>query len=281
MTKPLWLIANGASGSNDPAALSHLLDLFAAARCPIARVIDIAETALPTKTALDEAGVGTLAVFTGDGTANAALTGLAGWAGSVLMLPGGTSNLLSRQLHADAELDVIIARFGAGTLAVRRISAVTCSAGLGLCEILAGPGAQWGDVREHLRDGAIVDVASTALDAARASSSGSMVAIVDPALGRHDGYSGVRLVPGTGGIAVEGYGGDGVLDTVRQGVALLRRDFREGPHDELGAYPALRCRSLEGSPIELMIDGERHTGLAEERFSLASLAVDLLACADD
>ncbi len=280
MTHTLWLIANRASGSNDPAALAQLLDLLAPVGRAPARVIDIAEEALPDRPALEAAGVDTLAVFTGDGTANAALTGIAGWPGAVLVLPGGTSNLLSHRLHGARELADIVARFGAGDLRAQRIDAVSCSAGQGLCEILAGPGATWGDVREQLREGAIAETASKALDAARASSSGPMVALVEPARGKPEGYSGVRLVPGHGGITVDGYGTDGVLDTMRQGVALLRRDFREGPHDELGVFETVRCRSLEGAPIELMIDGERKTGRPEEQFSLAPLALDLLACGD-
>lgn len=58
---------------------------------------------------------------------------------------------------------------------------------------------------------------------------------------------------------------------------MLRQDFRQGPHEDLGAAREIVCRSQGDAPIELMIDGERRTGAHEERFSLAELAVDLLA----
>ena len=61
---------------------------------------------------------------------------------------------------------------------------------------------------------------------------------------------------------------------------MLQRDFRDGPHDELGTHPQLLCRSADGGPIELMIDGERATGATELRFSLATLALNLLATGD-
>ena len=63
-------------------------------------------------------------------------------------------------------------------------------------------------------------------------------------------------------------GAETIADYARQGVALLRRDFREGPHDELGWHRAIVCRSSD--PIELMIDGERATGSCEERFEVVT-----------
>lgn len=77
-------------------------------------------------------------------------------------------------------------------------------------------------------------------------------------------------------MAVQGYGAEDIGDYLKQGVAILKRDFREGPHDELGRHDEIVCRSLEDAPIELMVDGERKEGGAEERFSLAPLDLDLL-----
>lgn len=281
MEQTLWLLANGASGSNDPQALTALqADLAAAGSAP-ARVIDISEEDLPNRAALEAAGVSTLAIFTGDGTANTAISALEGWAGDILILPGGTSNLLSRALHGEMTAAEIVAAYGRKDFATAPRNVLRCSAGIALCEILAGPGATWGDVREELRDGTLVDSASKALDAARASSSGPMVLLTAPVLGREEGYAGIRLVPGAAGVTVDGYAVDGVFDYLRQGVALLRRDFREGPHDELGTLEQVTCRSADGTPIELLIDGERRTGQSQERFSLAPLAVNLLACPDE
>ena len=74
---------------------------------------------------------------------------------------------------------------------------------------------------------------------------------------------------------VDGYGAETMADCAKQGLALLRRDFREGPHEEFGDHRAIVCQSDE--PIELMIDGERMTGEREERFEILKCAVEFLA----
>ena len=270
-----WLVLNQASGSNDEDANRALIERLALCGAEPARVIDCAHDDLPTRDALAAAGVALVICHTGDGTLNALITGLEGWEGAILALPGGTTNLLSKALHGDRDIAAILADLDA----MRRIRrpCLRSPHGTALIEVLAGPGATWSDVREGMRDGDIGATASKAVEAARQSTAGPMVALVDPPLGKPEGYSGVRLVPEEAGLVTDGYGAEGVGDYLKQGLALIRRDFREGPHDELGTHPAVTCRSADGSAIELMIDGERSTGAAEIRFSLDSLAVDLLS----
>ena len=274
---PLWLVANSASGSNDENSLAALVEQLGGAGHAPARVIDCAAEDLPRRAALEQAGVATLVVFTGDGTVSALLPPLEGWSGQALVLPGGTTNLLARLLHSPCETGAIIAAFTAGRSRPVRQPCVRMSAHVALCEVLAGPGAKWSDVREGLREGQLGMVASTALDAVKDSAGGAMVQVANPVLGHDEGYAGVRIVPHAQGLVVDGYRSEGFADYLKQGLALIKRDFREGPHDALGTHPALVCRSADGSPIELMVDGERATGQGEERFSLATLAVDLLA----
>lgn len=274
---PLWLVANSASGSNDDTSLAALVEHLGSVGHAPARVIDCAAEDLPSRAALEQAGVATLVVFTGDGTVSALLPPLEGWSGQALVLPGGTTNLLAKLLHSPCETGAIITAFAAGRSRPVRQPCVRMSAHVALCEVLAGPGAKWSDVREGLREGQLGTLASTALDAVKESAGGAMVQVADPVLGHDEGYAGVRIVPHAQGLVADGYRSEGFADYLKQGLALIKRDFREGPHDELGAHPALVCRSADGSPIELMIDGERATGQAEERFSLATLAVDLLA----
>ena len=278
---PLWLVANRASGSNDDDALGAVVSSLTEIGYAPGKVIDCAADALPTRADLEAAGVGVLAVFTGDGTLGAVVPPLEGWAGHVLVLPGGTSNLLAHQLYDQCETGPIIAALGAGTLRSVQRPCVRSSQQTALCEVLAGPGAKWSDVREGLREGDLGTIAATAIDAVKHSASGAMVMVTEPALGHSDGYAGVRIVPDANGLITDGYRTDGFTDLVKQGVALLQRDFREGPHDELGVHPVLLCRSADGTPIELMIDGERVTGAAQERFSLAMLAVNLFASGHD
>lgn len=270
-----WLCVNAASGSNNDAAIRAVTEAFAAAGSPPRRVIDIAEGGPPEPRELVEGGVDRLAIFAGDGTTNAVATALEGWNGQVLVLPGGTANLLARALHGERDAAAII--HDLSRLRPLRRACIRTSQGTALIEVLAGPGATWSDVREGLREGDLPGIAASTATAIRQSTAGPMVAIVEPALGRPEGYSGVRLEAAAGGMLVEGYGGETVADYLRQGLALLRRDFRQGPHEDLGAARDILCRSQGDGPIELMIDGERRTGAREERFSLAELAVDLLA----
>lgn len=270
-----WLLVNAASGSNNEAAVRELMDAFAAAEATPQRMIDVPRDGLPRHPHLTGAGVDRIAVFAGDGTVNSVVTSLEGWDGEVLVLPGGTANLLARALHGERSAAEIVRDLP--HLAIVRRPCIRTGQGIALIEVLAGPGATWSDVREGLRDGDLPGVAASSLAAIRQSTVGPMVQIADPPLGRSEGYSGVRLEAGEAGMLVEGYGAETVADYLLQGLALLRRDYRQGPHDDLGAVPALICRSLGEGPIELMIDGERRTGSAEERFSLAELAVDLLA----
>ena len=283
MTTPavLWLVANSASGSNDDDTQAALIERLRGAGHAPARVIDCSSETLPTRDALEQSGVGTLAVFTGDGTIGALLSALEGWRGQVLVLPGGTTNLLAKMLHDPCDTEAIIAAFAAGQARIIRRPCVRWPGHTALCEVLAGPGAKWSDVREGLREGDLGVIASTALEAVKHSATGAMVVIAEPALGHPEGYPGVRLVPSDAGLEVSGYRSDSFGDYFKQGMALLQRDFRDGPHDELGAHRALECRALDNVPIELMIDGERAQGSPAIRFSLATLALDLFATGHD
>lgn len=272
-THSLWLVVNPASGSNDDVARAELVEALAPDR-----LVDITADPDLSPSALDAAGVETLAVFTGDGSLGSLLNRLEGWGGAVLVLPGGTTNLLAKALHGeDVSAESVVAAYRSGRLSRVRRNGVAWSGGKAVCELLAGPGATWSDVREELREGNFVAVAQSAVQAARETSNGALVRLRDPQLGNPDGYGGVRLVPEAKGIEVDAYGADSVADYLKQGLALLRRNFREGPHDKLGCHPAIHCETVDGAAMDLMVDGERAQGRAVETFSLAELAVDLLA----
>jgi hypothetical protein len=258
-----WLIVNSASGSNTEQTVADLLAAFEQAGRRLDRVIDCVSEDLPERSEIEAGGVGTVAIFTGDGTVSAMIPKLEGWPGLALVLPGGTANLL--------------ANFGADKLEPSRRSCIRFSGHVALIEVLAGPGATWSDVREGLREGDIGEVATKTIEAVRHSTDGARVAVAQPALGEADGYDGVRMTPTDDGLLIDGYRSDTVSDYLKQGLALLMRDFREGPHDKLGVHPAAVCRSVDGAPIELMIDGERETGPTALTFELAVLDVNLLA----
>jgi hypothetical protein len=189
-------------------------------------------------------------------------------------------NILAHRLHGDAQPAEIVARVAAGLARRVRPTLVRSRHGDGLSGILAGPGTAWAQVREAIRDTDVVGTISSAAGAIGESTAGSNVHCREPACGRAEGYSAIQLVPEADGFAVEGYYAETLGDYAKQGIALLRRNFREGPHDRLGHHRSVRLACSEGEDMGLLIDGEPRDAANEETFVLARCGVDLLATAD-
>ncbi|MGN3974682.1 diacylglycerol/lipid kinase family protein [Tsuneonella sp. SYSU-LHT278] len=275
-----WLIYNGSSGSHDEDALTELVERMRSAGAAPDEVRDC-KNGTPRAREAEELGIGLIAIHGGDGTLSRTIAGLEGFGGTVLPLPGGTFNLLSREIFGERDAVEIVGMLARGELAVRRRTCIRGEGGvIALSELLAGPGAKWADVREEMREANVAEMIVKGWDAAATSTVGPMVALERPARGNADGYAGIRLRPRANGIAVQGYGAENLGDYLQQGLAILKRDFRDGPHDDLGQEREIACRSLEGEPIPLMVDGERLEGAATARFSLDTLDVDLLGIAD-
>jgi diacylglycerol kinase family enzyme len=275
-TIPLWLVVNPASGSNSEAAVAALTAALAEDGHAPARVLRLPADELPTRAALEAANVATLAIFTGDGTVNAQVARLHGWTGAVLVLPGGTQNLLAKALHGDVDATTIATRLGRGELQRMRRSAVQTSAGDALVEVLAGPGATWADVREGVRDMDLSSIASALGEAVRSTAGGAAVSVSEPPMGKPEGYRAVRMDADQGTLTLDGYDAQDWADLAAHGVSMLvKRDFRQGPHEELGQADAVVCTSDE--PIALMIDGERRDGKQREEFRCVTLPVEFLA----
>lgn len=273
----LWLVANPASGSNDDTAIQEILACCAELDIALERVIRFPDEELPTPADLDHAGVAHIAIFTGDGTVNALVTGLYGWDGAVLVLPGGTMNLLYHRLHGERETEEVLAAFARGETHRRRPPILRSAQGDGLSGVMAGPGTEWNDVREAIRNTDIGAMAAGTAQAIGQSIAGPMVRCTDPALGRDEGYPLLMLTPGEQSFAVDAYYADSIEDYLSQGLALLKRDFREGPHDLLGEVRAVTIGSVADEPVGLLIDGEPAHGGPLVRFTLVPCEVDLLA----
>ena len=227
-----------------------------------------------------DSGISLIIVHGGDGTLNAMAKKLSGWDGAILPLPGGTANLLCHRLYDPCEWEAIMDSFIGGALTPRKIDSIVCEDHLALSEMLVGPAALWADAREELRDQSISGVMETTKNAASQSSDGPFVRIVSPQLGREDGYPGIRFSPDGGGMHIQGYVQENLIDLLQQGLAILSHDFRHGPHDDLGQLQNAECRSLDAAPMELMVDGERASVASGAVFSVAPLKVDIL-CAKD
>lgn len=275
------LITNEKSGSNDEAAIAELNERCAAADITIGWHVTFPQDDLPTPAALDTAGIALVVIFTGDGTLNAALDRLAGWGGQVLVLPGGTQNLLAKRLHGEVDAAAVLAAYAAGSAVATRPGVISCPVGKAYAELQAGPGTSWHAVREAMRDGTVLEMAQEGIAAAAETLAGPGITARNPALGEADGYPLLVLTARDDGILVTAYHAQQAGDYLAQAAALLGKNFRDGPHDDLGLVPRVTLASADGAPFGLLLDGEPADPGAACTFELAACAVDLLATRAD
>ena len=79
------------------------------------------------------------------------------------------------------------------------------------------------------------------------------------------------------GMDVAAYHARTGADFVAQTWAVLRQEFREGPHDTYGPFDKLSVESTGGEEIDLLLDGEPEHGDKRVTFTLDTCPVDLLA----
>ena len=147
----LWFITNPHSGSSGARKAEAIEAACAERGLRFVGRTDFPDQDLPTPGQLDQAGADTVMLFAGDGTINAAACALADWSGGILILPGGTMNLLARQLHGDADPAAIVAAAHDGD---RRVALPYVEAGAhrALVGLIVGPAASWYHAREHVRE---------------------------------------------------------------------------------------------------------------------------------
>ncbi|HTM96474.1 MAG TPA: diacylglycerol kinase family protein [Croceibacterium sp.] len=275
--RKIWLVCNPGSGSNHPDAVAALQSCCGEHGFEVARRIGFPDEPLPTAAQLDAAGIDCLAVYAGDGTVNSCVSALYGWGGAVLVLPGGTMNLLARRLHGDAATEQIVANAASGGARPVRPLVARTRHGDGLAGLLAGPGTAWYAVREAMREADVAGIVAGASEALAETTGGPMLHCREPALGRETGYPLIEITPGEWGLQLDGYYAESAGDHFAQGWAMLRRRFREGPHDRIGLTGAVTLASEDGGSIGLLIDGEQVEGGAQEEIAVARCEVDLIA----
>lgn len=275
-----WLIVNSRSGSNTDAARADLEQSLAIRGLAPGRTIEFPAQPLPSLHDLRVHSVRRLVVFTGDGSLNAVIEAVAGWDGEVLVLPGGTMNLLCVRLHgAEPDTGEILDRIQRKAYRAVRPAMACCDAGRAHAGLLIGPGTAWAEVREAMRDFDIAALAQGASEAIAVTSAGSRVRLAEPETGHGEGYPLVELTPSHRGIQIDGFRIENTGEFLQQSWALLRRRFREGPHERLGLVDRLVVESCDGEPIEVLVDGEPATVGSKAEFTVAECPVDLLATA--
>ncbi|WP_375398330.1 diacylglycerol/lipid kinase family protein [uncultured Sphingomonas sp.] len=154
MMHKLWLITNPHSGSSDAQKAEAIVAVCIEAGLEMVGRTDFPDDTLPKPAALDKAGADTVLLFAGDGTINAAVCALAEWDGAILILPGGTMNMLARMLHESLDPAEIV---GLAHAAGKRIALPYVEAGphRALVGLILGPAASWYRAREIVRKGKI------------------------------------------------------------------------------------------------------------------------------
>ena len=100
-------------------------------------------------------------------------------------------------------------------------------------------------------------------------------------IGRAEGYPLIMLTPDNGGIRVCGFYAETPAEFLQESWAVLRRRFREGPHDEFGPVEQVTLASTAAEPFGILIDGEKAETAGQEVFRLVPCPVDLLATHSD
>lgn len=148
----LWFITNEKSGTATPARAAAIEGIFAELGLTLAGRTRFPADDLPTAQSLDAAGVDTAVLFAGDGTINVACSALSDWSGAILILPGGTMNMLAKTLHGSADPKaILLAAHERG----RKVALPFVEAGRhrGLVGLILGPVATWVRARELVRAG--------------------------------------------------------------------------------------------------------------------------------
>lgn len=182
--KRLWFITNPNSGSADAAKTDALLAAFAAHGLEVVGRTAFPDDALPDAGQLTDAGADTVVLFAGDGTINAAVGALQSWDGAILILPGGTMNMLARQLHGEAAPEAIVAKAVARP---SRIALPYVAAGghIALVGLIVGPAASWYHPREMVRERRLRDLFPAIQEAWRRTFGHGIRLTGAPGLGRH------------------------------------------------------------------------------------------------
>lgn len=245
------LIFNVDSGSYSP-PLCESLTKAVRAHGELDHVYRLPEENLPTRQELERRAVDMVAIYTGDGTINALVQQLGDWRGRILVLPGGTMNLLSRRLHGDQEALSIMDKAMAGDARSFRIPMAEAAGRQALVGIIAGPTSALGQVREDMRHFNLAGLLDSVPDAWQQTFGGEQVKLA----GSSENYPAIYAQAESEGIHLMGFTATTMADVFGHGLAWLHGDFRDGPRDELGTCTTCTIES-SASTIGLLVDGEQ------------------------
>lgn len=255
--KHTLLIINAASGSSGAVIEEEVVAGLARAVFEVVKTIRLPDDELPDQAEVVASSASIIAILSGDGTIASLCQKMAGWDGDILVLPGGTMNLLSRRLHGEHTVAELLDLLGGAPAKGAKISVIQTPDSEVFTGLIAGPSTQWGEVRESIRNFDIGELVEKVPEAWAATTTSESVRIE----GRDGGYPAIFVEPlDNGRLGVRAFRADGVSDMVSHGIAWLRRDFRDGPNDDLGEMREVTIIDDSDQKLGLLIDGEQSEG---------------------
>jgi hypothetical protein len=255
--KRALLIVNTLSGSTGNADLAEIKRALSCAGLSIEQVLILPENDLPERTAIESRGIEVVALLSGDGTAANLCDELRGWSGALLVLPGGTMNLLSRRLHGDVTLPELLEKIAVASFKTANVPVVRIGDREVLTGLTVGPSTRWGEVREDIRHRDVSRLAQAVPEAWSETLSENGVWI--EGIKRHP-YAAIFVEPNDEAtLSVIAFRANNIGDMLGHGIAWLRRDFREGPKDELGVMSTVVVVG-DDEETGLLVDGEYEDG---------------------
>ena len=245
--KTVWLVTNSMSQKTDRATVDQVCDILCSRDFRLERLVDLGGEDLPDGDALPDI----VACLGGDGTASAVVDHFGNQNVGLLVLPGGTMNLLAHKLHGEADIPDIIAQVAER----ERIVQLPQIAGpdfRSLVGIIAGATAAWGDVREALRSGDVETIVGQARAAFQSTlSQPSLSMDLEKTL-----YNALFIEPLEDAMRVQDIKADTLYDIAQHGWAWLNRDFLGGPLTPLSYAEQITLHDQSGT-LALLVDGER------------------------
>lgn len=261
------MVTNPASGSTSDDAGAAIETALIDMNVTLAGRSVFPQAPLPTPDTLDDAAVDTLILFAGDGTINAAVAAVRGWSGGILILPGGTMNLLAKALHGNAD-PVAIVRALSHRCA---LPFVAIGEGRAFVAAIIGPAAHWHRPRELVRASRFGAIARAVRLAWRASfDRGIRVTGSDGPMGRHQAVIVTPLAERLGIAAVDARRW---RDVVRLGWDYVTGDWLNAPsvtswQDREIAIVGRRgvIALVDGEPVQLVPPTRVSHGISEPVF---------------
>lgn len=251
--QPTLLITNTNSGSASGVDEQTVVVSLRKAGLDVVEKRVLPEQDLPTKADLDDSSIEVVAIISGDGTISNLHANLAKWSGAIFVLPGGTMNLLSRQLHGDIALAALLEGLHSGSLVAKQIPLIAVADQHVLTGLTVGPSTLWAEVREGMRHVDLQTLAETIPTAWSETLSDEGVWVGDD---RENQFASLFVEPVDGAhLSVIGFVASNIGDMVGHGLAWLRKDFRDGPHIDLGIMSDVTISS-EGPAASVLVDGE-------------------------